>query len=64
MCGSTISVSACVMSSQKQSVNSWFAVAVTSGECSFFRICREKLETERLCQKGQSNDYAFCKKTS
>ncbi len=64
MCGSTISVSACVMSSQKQNVNSWFAVAATSGEHSFFRICREKLETERLCQEVQSDGYAFCKKTS
>lgn len=36
MCGSTISVSACVMSSQKQSVYSWFAVAATSGEHSVF----------------------------
>lgn len=36
MCGSTISVSACVMSSQKQNVYSWFAVAVTSGEHSVF----------------------------
>ena len=64
MCGSTISVSACVMSSQKQSVNSWFAVAATSASARFFRICREKLETERLCQEGQSDGYAFCKKTS
>lgn len=36
MCGSTISVSACVISSQKQSVYSWSAVAVTSGEHSVF----------------------------